>query len=54
MVGDRFHDVDAAAACDVPCIGVLYGDTADRSELEDAGAAAVAATIAELKALLLA
>ena len=53
MVGDRFHDVEAAAACGVSCIGVLYGQTADRAELEDAGAVAVAQTVDELRALLL-
>lgn len=52
MVGDRHHDVEAAAACGVPCIGVLYGNTADEAELVDAGAAAIAHTVAELRALL--
>lgn len=53
MVGDRFHDVDAANACGIPCVGVLYGNTADRAELEDAGAAAIASTVEELRDLLL-
>ena len=53
MVGDRFHDVEAANACGVPCIGVLYGKTADRAELEGAGAAAIASTVEELRDLLL-
>ena len=52
MVGDRHHDVDAANACGIPCIGVLYGDTADRAELEDAGAIAVVDTVDELRPLL--
>ena len=52
MVGDRFHDVEAARACGVDCIGVLYGDTGTRAELEDAGALAVVDTVAELRALL--
>lgn len=52
MVGDRHHDVDAANACGIPCIGVLYGDTANRAELEDAGAIAVVDTVDELRALL--
>lgn len=53
MVGDRFHDVEASAACGVPCIGVLYGQTAERAELEEAGAIAVAETVDELRKLLL-
>ena len=53
MVGDRFHDVEAAAGCGVSCIGVLYGQTAERAELEGAGALAVAQTVAELRELLL-
>lgn len=52
MVGDRHHDVDAANACGIPCIGVLYGDTADRAELEEAGAVAIARTVDELRVLL--
>lgn len=54
MVGDRFHDVEAAIACDVPCVGVLYGDTAAPGELEAAGAAAIARTVDDLRDLLLA
>lgn len=53
MVGDRHHDVDAARACGIPCVGVLYGNTAERAELEDAGAAAIATTVDELHAVLL-
>lgn len=53
MVGDRHHDVDAARACGIPCVGVLYGNTAERAELEDAGAEAIATTVDELRALLL-
>lgn len=53
MVGDRFHDVEAAAVCGVSCIGVLYGQTADRAELEGAGAVAIAQTVGELHELLL-
>ena len=53
MVGDRFHDVEAAAECGVPCVGVLYGDTADRAELEDAGAVAIAETVGELLGIIL-
>ncbi len=53
MVGDRFHDVEASAACGVPCVGVRYGDTARPGELEEAGAVAIANTMDELRALLL-
>ena len=53
MVGDRFHDVEAALACGVPCVGVRYGDTSAPGELEDAGAAAVAQTVDELRGILL-
>ena len=53
MVGDRFHDVEAAIACGIPCIGVLYGDTAKPGELEDAGAVAIASTVDELRSMLL-
>lgn len=53
MVGDRHHDVEAARACGVPCVGVLYGKTAPRSELVDAGAACVAQTVEELRKILL-
>ena len=53
MVGDRHHDVEAAAECGVPCVGVLYGDTADEEELVDAGAVAIAHTVDKLRATLL-
>ena len=53
MVGDRHHDVDAATACGVPCVGVTYGGTAAPGELEDAGACAVAHTVDELRQVLL-
>lgn len=53
MVGDRFHDVEAAKECGMPCVGVLYGDTADREELEAAGAAAIAESVEELRSVLL-
>lgn len=52
MVGDRFHDVEAAHACEVDCVGVLYGNTADRSELAGAGAVAIAETMDELREIL--
>ncbi|MCR4870562.1 MAG: HAD hydrolase-like protein [Atopobiaceae bacterium] len=52
MVGDRDLDVIAAGHVGIPCVGVLWGRTAPRTELEDAHAAAVADTVADLEALL--
>lgn len=52
MVGDRSYDVQGAAANGIPCIGVLFG-YGSAGELRDAGAVAVAATVQELRALLL-
>lgn len=48
MVGDTPWDVEAAAKADVPTIAVLTGGFS-RAELEDAGAVAVYASIAELR-----
>lgn len=45
MVGDREHDVLGAKRCGLPCLGVLYG-YGSRAELEDAGAVAVAESVA--------
>lgn len=53
MVGDRHHDVEAAAACGVPCVGVTYGGTAAPGELEDAGACAIVSSIDGLRRVLL-
>ena len=53
MVGDRNLDVCAAADVGIPCVGVLWGNTAPREELEDAGAMAIAETIPDLERLLL-
>jgi phosphoglycolate phosphatase len=53
MVGDRYFDVDGARANDVPCVGVTYGHTAPRSELEQAGAVAIAGSVDELRRILL-
>ena len=39
MVGDREHDVQGAACCALPCLGVLYG-YGSRDELCSAGACA--------------
>ena len=51
MVGDRRHDVLGAAEHRVPSIGVLWG-YGEPGELEQAGAAALAATPVELVDLL--
>jgi phosphoglycolate phosphatase len=51
MVGDRLHDVPGAAAHGLACIGVLWG-IGSRAELVGAGAAAIAATPAELARML--
>lgn len=53
MVGDRRFDAEAASSCGVECVGVLYGHTAPRSELEGAGCVAVAETVDELRSVLL-
>lgn len=52
MVGDREHDVHAAAANGLPTIGVTWG-YGEPGELEKAGAAAVVDAPGELRALLL-
>lgn len=53
MVGDRNLDVWAAANVGIPCVGVLYGKTAPRKELEEAGAVAIAETLDELRRILI-
>lgn len=53
MVGDRAWDVLAARGLGLDCIGVEFCGYAGPSELEDAGAAAVARGIAALEALLM-
>ena len=52
MVGDSHLDVFAAADVGIPCMGVLWGGTAPRAELEEAGAAVIAETIPELERIL--
>lgn len=47
MIGDRHHDVEGAAACGIPTLGVLYG-FGDREELEKAGAVAIVSTVEEM------
>ena len=51
MIGDRHFDIEGAVANGVRGIGVLWG-FGSRAELEQAGAAAIAATPDELAALL--
>ncbi len=52
MIGDRNHDVSGAAKNGLDCIGVLYG-FGDREELKESGAKYIAATVQELKNLLI-
>lgn len=51
MVGDTAYDVRGARELGMPCVGVLYGFGA-LADLENAGADAIAATVAELHAML--
>ena len=53
MVGDREHDVLGARENGLPCMGVLFG-YGDLEELENAGAALIAETVAEVGQLILA
>ena len=48
MVGDRKFDVEGAAECGLPCVGVEFFGYAEPGELEAAGAVAVVQTAAEL------
>ena len=52
MVGDREHDVLGARECGMDCVGVLYG-YGDRQEMDGCRPAWIAATVDELKDLLL-
>jgi phosphoglycolate phosphatase len=51
MVGDRRHDVEAARANGLPCVGVLWG-IGDEAELRAAGASPIVAVPDELPAAL--
>ncbi len=51
MVGDRHLDVEGARKNGIACIGVGYG-YGSREELEEAGAAALADTVADLENLI--
>lgn len=52
MVGDRKFDVEGARAVGLPCVGVAFG-YALPGELENSGAAYLAATVEELERILL-
>lgn len=52
MVGDRHHDIEGARKNNIPCIAVLYG-YGSRQEFEEAGAAYIVESVADLGALLL-
>lgn len=52
MIGDRLHDVNGAHECGVDAAGVLWG-YGDRAEHEDCNADYIAATLEELKAIIL-
>lgn len=53
MVGDRKYDVAGARACGMDCVGVEFFGYALPGELEEAGAAAVVQTVAELERFIL-
>lgn len=53
MIGDREHDIIGAKETGLYAVGVLYG-YGSQAELDEAGADAVAADVAALRALLLA
>ena len=53
MVGDRKFDVEGAAACGIPCVGVAFFDFAPPGELEHSAAVAVCKTAEELQQFLL-
>ena len=52
MVGDRKHDIKGAEANNMRSVGVLWG-FGSREELENAGADYIAATVADLKSILI-
>ena len=51
MVGDRRHDCEGSAKCNIKCIGVSYGYAAE-GELEESGAIKIANTPNELLQIL--
>lgn len=52
MIGDRIHDMEGAAACDMDRVGVLFG-FGDRTELESGGPVYIAPTVGALEEWLL-
>lgn len=52
MIGDRKHDVIGAHQCGIDCVGVLFG-FGSRTELDEAGADVILATVTDLKQYLL-
>ena len=52
MVGDRKYDVEGAAECGLPCVGVTFFDFAPEGELEASDALAICNTVAELEQFL--
>ncbi len=52
MVGDRLFDMEAAKKCGLDAIGALYG-YGSREELQQAGADQIAASVEELRRILL-
>ena len=52
MIGDRFYDLDAAKACGVESIGVLYG-YAKEGEIANCHPSHIVASVQELQSLLL-
>ena len=52
MVGDRKFDVEGAAECGLPCVGVEFFGYAEPGELEATGAVTVVKTAGELDAFL--
>lgn len=52
MIGDRKHDIEGAAACDMESVGVLYG-FGSKEELVTAGADYLVETVKELRDFLL-
>ena len=53
MVGDRKYDVEGAAECGIPCIGVEFFYFAPPGEMASSGALAVCKTVQELEEALL-
>lgn len=52
MVGDRFYDIQGAHATGIPVVATLF-NTAERPELEEAGATVIVESVEELRCVLL-